>query len=213
MATQTSKDPFGTIPTFTSERTRTAWWGRKLRLESGMTKYQYDRMLDAVRGKTALYNEMSGTKYNAAQVMYNAWKYGADLTEPQKAILKLPSVAHGHKAGESRTRSTATSRKTIERAQSAAVADFLRIMRPAYEGEHTAPDGTVIYTGSKTRAEHGVLNTGGRIPFWEVYESVRDGTPASNGHVYTVTEAWEIAREYKQLARTTGESSGGQFIY
>lgn len=211
MATQ--NDTFGTIPTFKSERTRTAWWGRKLRLESGMTKYQYDRLLDAVRGKTALYNELSGTKYNAAQVMYNAWKYGSALTEPQKAILSLPSVAHGHKAGESKTRSTATSAKTVERARTSAEADFLRIMYPAYEGEHTAPDGTVIYTGSKTRSEHGVLNTGGRIPFWEVYESVRDHKAASNGHTYTVEEAWQIAREYKQLARTTGESSGGQFMY
>lgn len=167
------------------------YYGKLARKMFGLTQPEWSKILDDIRGKTALYNEMAGTSYNAAHVAYNSMRYKGDaLSDRQREILDLPSVAHGHKPGESRKRSTATSKKTVERTMDAATRGFLDNLESAYL--------------KSIQNKNELKTTEGIIPFWKIYESVRDGTEV-DGHVYTVEEAYKIAQEYRKATRGKGK--------
>lgn len=179
------------VPTFKSERSRTAWWGKQLRLASGMSKEQYNKVLDITRGKTQLYNAVHGTTFNPAQVLYNQYVYGSDISKAQQDILNMKSVGHTHKAGA--TRLSEASERRVQEVTKTGV-DLFRERMEAFAEESRARHGR----GEKQTALYH------RMPFWRVYDKVLNGE-------MTVAEGWKAAKEI--TAKVRKSSSKKIYIY
>lgn len=173
------------IPTFKTERARTAWWGKELRIATGMTYYQYRRLLDVTRGKTELYNVVHKTNFNAAQLLYNKYKYGADLSPQQQAVLDLPSVGHTHKAGVLRIQEASKGiREKVVAAGAKAFLESAGIKKMRDESERRTKIGDV--NQAKYKGQY----------FWQIYDKIEQGR-------LPVSEGWNAARKITEKVRSS----------
>lgn len=179
------------VPTFKSERSRTAWWGKQLKLASGMSQKQYEQLLDMARGKTQLYNAIHGTTFNHAQVLYNNYVYGPDLSKAQQDILNMEGVGHTHKAGA--TRLSEASEKRVSEIQKSGIKLFEERMG-AFAKE------------SRDRYDRGEKQTAlyHRMPFWRVFDKVMNGE-------MSISEGWQAARVI--TAKTRQSNSKRVYLY